>query len=92
MIKENENMLKYAEFLRLISLERRLVQVSQRLDISACFEAKLVHGDVGCHAAAAWTPAAGANWWLAVLTSGKHRVDAGDGLARARGGSGGRGC
>ena len=73
----------------LVSLERSLVQVAQRLDIATRFEAKLVHGNVGCHSAAAWAPAAGANWWLAVLASCEHRVDAWDGLAGGRRGSGG---
>ena len=75
----------------LVGLERRLVQVPQRVDVPARLEPELVHGDVRCHTTAAWASAAGANRWLAVLARSKHRVDAWDGLASARRGSGGRG-
>jgi hypothetical protein len=75
--------------LLLVSLESRLVQVSQRLDVATRLEAKLVHRDVGCHAATAWASAARANRRLAVFASCEHRVDAWDGLAGGRRGSGG---
>jgi hypothetical protein len=80
------------DFLHLVSLERRLVQISQRLNVPACLETELVHGDIRRHTAAAWASAAGANGWLAVLASSEHRVNAWDGLARARRGSGCWGC
>jgi hypothetical protein len=81
-----------ANLLILVSLERRLVQVPQRLNVAARLEAKLVHRNVRRHATAAWTPAAGADGWLAVLARCEHRVDAWDGLARGRHGSSGWGC
>lgn len=67
----------------LVCLERRLVQVPESLHIAACFEPELMHGDIGRHAAAARAPAAGANWWLAVLACVEHCMDAGNGLSRA---------
>jgi hypothetical protein len=84
-VKKNTN----AEVPYLVSFERRLVQVAQRLDVPARLETELVHGNVRRHAAAAWASTAGANRWLAVFAGCKHCVDAWDGLAGGRRGSSG---
>jgi hypothetical protein len=78
---------KHAVRPSLVSLERGLVQVPESLHVTARFESELVHGDIRRHAAAARAPAAGADWWLTILSCVKHCVNAGNGLP----GAGGRG-